>query len=360
MDRETLEREVVAALVAAKLSDLLGEDIPREMEDLATVRAKCRKTLMRFVDDHAATVKAWCFREKLDFGVWGNGGLELIKVVDQSGQLDFSPIEVGAEISTLARAGLWPSAMKQTVDLAELGMDVDDLLGEKRRATEQREEEARRRRTISFAGNDLDTAAADFAERIVAIAEAGMLDNEWLNRSRKRFSLAEMPKYEPSRPGGGGLGGSRRRKDRISEGTKEAMGFASEYFASRFLAEKHKKRYDDSCWVSKNREEMLTDGEGFDGFGFDFRVRTVETEWRYEVKSSLDDNFEFEFTQNEMRVAAECASDGSRKYRILYVPYVFDLQRWRIMELPNPMSEQGRRLFRAIGAGSTRFRFSPS
>eukprot|EP00456_Euglypha_rotunda_P077238 TRINITY_DN7282_c0_g1_i7.p1 TRINITY_DN7282_c0_g1~~TRINITY_DN7282_c0_g1_i7.p1 ORF type:complete len:204 (-),score=47.64 TRINITY_DN7282_c0_g1_i7:22-594(-) len=185
MDRETLEREVVAALVAAKLSDLLGEDIPREMEDLATVRAKCRKTLMRFVDDHAATVKAWCFREKLDFGVWGNGGLELIKVVDQSGQLDFSPIEVGAEISTLARAGLWPSAMKQTVDLAELGMDVDDLLGEKRRATEQREEEARRRRTISFAGNDLDTAAADFAERIVAIAEIGRaVQQECRDRSR--------------------------------------------------------------------------------------------------------------------------------------------------------------------------------
>ena len=93
---------------------------------------------------------------------------------------------------------------------------------------------------------------------------------------------------------------------------------------------------------------------------FDFRVQTVETEWRYEVKSNLDDAFEFEFTQNEMRSAAECAADGSRRYRILYVPYVFDPTRWRVMELPNPMGEQGRRLFKAIGAGATRFRFEPS
>lgn len=50
-------------------------------------------------------------------------------------------------------------------------------------------------------------------------------------------------------------------------------------------------------------------------------------DWRYEVKASLDDAFEFEFTQNEMRVAAECASDGKHKYRILYVLFVFDPSR---------------------------------
>lgn len=104
----------------------------------------------------------------------------------------------------------------------------------------------------------------------------------------------------------------------------------------------------------------VTDAEGEDWHGFDFRVRTVETEWRYEVKSSLDESFEFEFTQNEMRVAAECAADGPRKYRILYVPLVFSPEHWRVMELPNPMSETGRRLFQAIGSGATRFKFQVS
>lgn len=126
-------------------------------------------------------------------------------------------------------------------------------------------------------------------------------------------------------------------------------------------ATKHGVRFDDACWVSGNRELAVPDGAfGDDGLGFDFRVRTKEVEWRYEVKSSLDDSYEFEFTRNEMRVAAECSADASRRYRILYVPFVDDPTRWRVMELPNPMSEAGRTFFRTVGAGATRMRFDPT
>jgi hypothetical protein len=135
------------------------------------------------------------------------------------------------------------------------------------------------------------------------------------------------------------------------------MGFASELLASRFLANKHKQLYNDDCWVSTNRRLTLLGGEGDDGLGYDFQVNLVEGDWRYEVKSSLDDSFEFEFTQNEMRVAAAYASDAKHRYRILYVPFVFDPNRWRVLELPNPMSEKGRSYFRAIGTGATRLKF---
>lgn len=361
LDRETLERQAVAELIDAELTTLIGEDVPRELEELAIVRTRGRRTLTRFVDDVASIVKAWCFREKKVAGLWDIGSLEMMKIVDQKGLLDFAPIGAGTEIAHLVRAGLWPETMPESVALDSLGLDPDDLLGEKRRAEERRAEEARRRRLISFANIELDTGAKDFAVRLIEIAEAQMTDGLWLKRSRRRFTLAEMPKSDPSKPGGpGGHGGKRRRSERITEDTKTAMGMASEYLAGRFLAEKHKARFDDSCWVSRNRETVMTDADGEDWHGFDFRVRTVETEWRYEVKSSLDDSFEFEFTQNEMRVAAECAADGSRKYRILYVPFVFSPENWCVMELPNPMSEAGRRLFRAIGSGATRFKFQPN
>jgi hypothetical protein len=49
--------------------------------------------------------------------------------------------------------------------------------------------------------------------------------------------------------------------------------------------------------------------------------------------------------------------DATRKYRILYVPFVFDPSRWCVMELPNPLSAAGRGLFREIGAGATRLKF---
>jgi hypothetical protein len=82
------------------------------------------------------------------------------------------------------------------------------------------------------------------------------------------------------------------------------------------------------------------------------------------TKCRISGNFAFlvtidQFTENEMRVAAECASDGSRRYRILYVPFVADPTKWRVMELPNPIAEAGRGLFRVVGTSSTRMRFEP-
>jgi len=285
--------------------------------------------------------------------------IAVLRTVDLRGLLDFAPISAGREIATLVLAGVWPEGMLQTADPLEVGLDPEDLLGEKEREKERREQAEVARRTITFASSPLDTKAKDFAGDLVALADAQMLDGTWLKRSRSRFNLAEQA--EQGRGGGtGGKGGKRRQPERVSENVKSAMGFASEYLASRFLSEKHKGRYDDRCWVSENRGLLEIDWEGDDRLGFDFRVQTVETEWRYEVKSNLDDAFEFEFTQNEMRSAAECTADLSRRYRILYVPFVFYPSRWRVMELPNPVSERGRRLFKAIGAAATRFRFDPS
>ena len=184
-----------------------------------------------------------------------------------------------------------------------------------------------------------------------------MSNGDWLTRSRRRFSMAEQTAHEGRKAGSGGKSGGRRRLTRATEEVRSAMGFASEYLASRFLLEKHKERYDDRCWVSENRGLLEIDWEGDDTLGYDFRVQTADVEWRYEVKSNMDDAFEFEFSQNEMRVAAECASDGTRKYRILYVPFVFDPLRWRVMQLPNPLSAKGRGLFKEVGAGAARLKF---
>ena len=82
--------------------------------------------------------------------------------------------------------------------------------------------------------------------------------------------------------------------------------------------------------------------------------------WLYEVKSALKDTGEFELTANEMRVAAGASKDGRRRYRILYVPFVFSPDRWFVLELPNPMGDATRSRFRQVGQGSVRFRFEHS
>lgn len=361
LEREDVTRDEVAQLLKERLDQAVGTDFDASLEPLGTIRSKNGKALRAFLDKAAPIVAAWLIGNGGVDEVWAGGVQAVLKALEQKGVLDFEMVTADGELPLLATADLWPSGMPASVDLEELGLTPNDLEAERKREEEQKEAVARQRRSFTFAGQDLDTAAGDFADRLVQIAEAAMTDEDWLRRSRRRFKLAEMRLGSSSSGPSGGGGGQRKRTMRMSDDVKAAMGFAGEFLAGRFLAAKHGVRFDDACWVSRNRELALRDGEfGDDGLGYDFRVRTKEVEWRYEVKSSLDESFEFEFTQNEIRVAAECAADGSRRYRILYVPFVDDPSRWRVMELANPMSEAGRALFRTVGAGATRLRFDPT
>lgn len=361
LQKEEVNRNDVAQLLNERLDQVVGTDFDASLEPLGTVRSKNGKTLRAFLDKAAPIVAAWLIGNGSVSEVWAGGVQPVLKALEQKGVLDFEAVEAGGELLLLAAADLWPQGMPASLDLGKLGLTPNDLEAERKREEEQKEATARQRRSFTFAGADLDTAAADFAHRLIQIAEAAMADEEWLRRSRRRFKLADMPPSSASSGLSGGGGGQRKRTVRMSDDVKAAMGFAGEFLAARFLAAKHGHRFDDASWVSRNRELALPDGEfGDDGLGYDFRVRTKEVEWRYEVKSSLEETFEFEFTQNEIRVAAECAADSSRRYRMLYVPFVDDPTRWRVMELPNPMSEAGWTLFRTVGAGATRMRFDPT
>ena len=141
------------------------------------------------------------------------------------------------------------------------------------------------------------------------------------------------------------------------------MGIAGEWLAFQYLRRlrhRHPEAVDEGCWVSGNRIHFFGGGEGNDAAGYDFCVETPQAEWLYEVKSSLDDTHEFELTPNEMRMAASVTRRGRRRYRILYVPYVFSPERWLVLELPNPMGDETRNRFKQVGHGAVRFRFEHS
>ena len=138
------------------------------------------------------------------------------------------------------------------------------------------------------------------------------------------------------------------------------MGLASEWLSFQFLRRRHGEAVDETCWVSGNRAHFFGGDEGDDAAGHDFCVKTPQAEWLYEVKSSLEDAGEFELTPNEMRVAASVPPRGRRRYRILYVPFVFSPDRWMVLELPDPMGDGTRNRFKQVGRGSVRFRFETS
>ena len=60
--------------------------------------------------------------------------------------------------------------------------------------------------------------------------------------------------------------------------------------------------------------------------------------------------------ETEVRHAQNCASERDKIYRIIYIPYVTNPEKTRILPLPNPFSEQGKDRFNLVGSG-LKYRF---
>jgi hypothetical protein len=254
----------------------------------------------------------------------------------------------------------FPMGMKPTLDSAALGLEGNEVEEEQKRRDKERRRIEVLRRSIFFGGTSLDTGDTKFADRLREVADRYLAtDQSWFGRSRQRVRLMtfQEPDRQSASSGGGGSGKGRRRAERLTDAQREAMGLASEWLAYQYLHRHYEEYFDENCWVSENRRHFFAGVEGGDGAGFDFLVRTPQADWMYEVKSSLEDTSEFELTANELRVAGGASKDGRRRYRILYIPFVFQPEKWFVLELPNPLGERTRTQFETTGRGSVRLRF---
>ena len=341
----------------------LGEDHEVDLPSSRGLVERNRKSVRDFASGAIPIVHAWCRRNRIPVGEpWrGEDPQSVTRHLENAGLLDFEPVRDPQMPTLCHRAACWPEGMPQTLDPASLGLDQATVEEEERRRGEERQRRVIERRSIDFAGTKLDTADPSFAEEFRRLAEKSIAgDHGWFERSR-RPRLAEFAAQEGGgRPSLGGTGGGTGRRTPPPEEQRQAMGLASEWLALQFLRRRHGEAADETCWVSRNRARFYGGDEGDDAAGYDFCVKTPRAEWLYEVKSSLEDTREFELTPNEMRVAASVSRRGRRRYRILYVPFVFSPDRWRVLVLPNPMGDGTRNRFKQVGRGSVRFRFEHS
>lgn len=358
--KETLEQGTVETHVAGLLGEVLGEDRDVDLPPLRRLQDTNRKSVRNFASRAGAVVIVWCRRNGVPVQEpWlSEEPQSVVRWLENAGLLDFELVSDAQLPGLCLRAACWPDAMPQTLDPATLGLDQTAVEEEERRRETKRQGRIVEERSIDFAGNSLDTGDPSFAQAFGRLAEDWIDGNdEWFERSR-RPGLAKFA--EP--PGGSRwpVDGTRRvagRRKRPSEDLRRAMGLASEWLAFRYLRRHHGEAVDETCWISTNRTRFFGGDEGDDAAGYDFCVNTPQAEWLYEVKSSLENTGEFELTPNEMRVAARVPPHGRRRYRILYVPFVFCPDRWMVLELPNPMGDGTRNRFQQIGQGSVRFRF---
>lgn len=363
LTREDLDRSFVERYALETAELVLGpDDEAIELPDLKRLNAANQKVALASHSRMASLVRAWCRKNSQEQPILmdPSDAQPLARALEQSGLFDFERLLPDQLPSLYKRINAWPTGMAATLDLGQLSLDEADLDFEEREAREARRRAETARRSITFSGTSLDTGAPDFAEAFAELAGKALASgSEWLERSRPpRLKIQEQPEgTRDGRKGGGPAKGS-RRVDQPPEPIRRAMGIASEYLAREYLLQRYPSEMTDRCWVSENRSLFCADGEkGDDSLGYDFRVVTARNEWLYEVKSSLDAGGEFELTARELEVAGSAALDRKRRYRILYVPFVFDPDRWRVLTLQNPVGEATRNRFRVIRTGSVRYGF---
>ena len=364
LTRETLDNETVEAHVARLLDEFLGQDEEVDLPSSCGLVERNRKAVRNFASRAVSVVGAWCRRNQVHVEEpWRSEDSQVVtRHLENAGLLDFDAIEEERMPALCQRAHCWPDGMPQTLEPVALGLDQATVEEEARRRQQERQRRLIEERSIDFAGVRLDPVDPSFADAFRQLAEQNIAGDEgWFERS-KRPRLAEFVETGggDGPPSTGASGGRGRRRQQLPKEQRQAMGLASEWLAFQFLQRRFGEEIDETCWVSSNRAYFFGGDEGNDAAGYDFCVKTPQAEWLYEVKSSLEDTGEFELTPNEMRIAASVPPHGRRRYRILYVPFVFSPDSWMVLELPNPMGDATRNRFKQVGRGSVRFRFEHS
>ncbi|MBR7975627.1 DUF3883 domain-containing protein [Burkholderia vietnamiensis] len=358
---EQLDQARVVAHADRAVEAMLGADDPAvELEALEVVVTANRKHVTARHAYLTNLIRAWCRKNGVQQST--NAGAadpqQLVRMLDQAGLLDFEVIAPRALPALLRRVGWWPAKMPTTDAQHDLGLTAEDLKQEEQEARELSLKAEATRRSILFAGRSLDTGSPGFIMEFESLADAAIAQsNEWFIRSHVARLLQQEEGGKPRlrSSGGGGKGGAGRNQP--SDAARTAMGMASEWLVWKLLFQRHPKEMSDECWVSSNREKFCTGPAGDDSLGYDFRVVTARHEYLYEVKSALDAGGEFELTARELEVAGSAREDRKRRYRVLYVPFVFDPTRWKVMILPNPAGTKTRDQFRVVRSGSVRYRF---
>ena len=362
LTRETLHQTIVDNHVSRLLDHVLGDDEAVDLPPSRGLLERNRNTVRDFAAAAVPVLAAWCRRNNAQFREpWsGDDPQAVARRLENAGLLDFERIETSQLPRLCRRAACWPPGMPPTLDPTPLGLDQAAVDKEEHRREKERQRHLIEERSIRFSGTTLDTGDPGFAQAFRQLAEEGMAtDPGWYERSRRQPRLAELDQFVGGGKGGGN-GGSTGRRQRPNEAQRLAMGLASEWLAFQFLKHRHGDSVTEDCWISSNRARFFGGSDGDDAAGYDFRVSTPRVDWLYEVKSAIEDTCEFELTPNEIRVAASASKDGRRRYRILYVPFVFSPDRWFVLELPNPMGDSTRNRFRQVGQASIRFRFEQS
>lgn len=324
------------------------------LESLDQVR-NCNQ---RFVHDFAKRaiplVRAWCVKRKqLDsltaLMTHEDGSEQLRRRLDDVGVLDYRTLSETALMNWLQVLELWPIEMDLSLELEVLGLSKEDLAAESTKELQRKEAQERENRSIQFNCRPVDPIDAD----LIALSEElhNGLPQSVLSKKLRPEPRLDVTGGQTGSPGSGKNGSSHSSVSRMPAEKAELIGQLGECAVYHWLRKILPKQDINAAWQSTNGTQ-ITGRNGDDGLGYDFIVSYQKQKWQIEVKASLSDPQSFSMGETEVRAARDAARSRSGvQYRIAYVSNLSDTNATDIEMLPNPMTEEGGRVFQLRGQG---------
>ncbi|MDB5243817.1 MAG: hypothetical protein JWP57_4443 [Spirosoma sp.] len=315
---------------------------PSGLPGVEELRETGRRVVTGFVRNAQVLVEAWLHRNAAGEGRRPPSPAEAIERITGAGLMDFGRLAPGQVLSWLRDNGHWPEGMLPTTSRADQGISDAEMAAARDRLARAREDARRRTTYVEYDGKTFSEDPEDL--RSLAEAVRDQVQAEDLNVPVVPVGLVELALAGSPPPGGRERGG---RASAPPPEKAKAIGLAGEVVVGEWL----RQRFGlppEVTWVSGYRNDVLGDGGGSDGHGYDFEAATPDGTYLVEVKSTTGADCQFSLHESEVRRAQSL--EAGETYLVVMVNHVLDPSRRKITPLPNPLGRAGLAHFRVLGS----------
>ncbi len=307
------------------------------------LRDRGRRTVTETLSRARPLVDAWLHQNTVGTGPRPDDTAAVIAAITAAGQMDFGTLRRRDVLAWLRNHGQWPTDMRLSTELTQLGLDPSDIDEAGRRLQASSDSIRRQATYVTYADKTFGAEPEDLAA--LADVVRGSISVTMLDTPTDPV-LSELPPLPEKTAGGdrSSTWGGAWRGQSPSPGKTKAIGLAGEILAGQWIEHQYGLP-PEVTWVSGYRQDVLADGKGNDELGYDFEVVTSAGKILYEVKSTVDDFPQLILGESEVRRASDLAEDED--YRILFITHVLDPARQRLYPLPNPLAA-GMRYFNLV------------
>ncbi len=356
---ELVERSTSAEGLREQLDKL---DLEPDRDPIEIHADNC-KIFFEVLEDIQKSALAWCIREKVEVGIWGEDkSFFKEQLTDDFAKAAFIDDWDEAMCFKLIRKsnrsqvheGFW-TALDKSSTVRELmnGLDISDnkMAKAREQLEERKQEQELQKKTVKVCGKDfvnseenlsslsdhISGAIKDDRVARVDLSDLEELKEQGESKRRKRDHKKSTNKKKP--------------KGRMSQAMKDLVGLAGEIHAFRALQKFYGvETVGPSSWISENSLRKYPENNTDDGCGCDFVIRENGITHYVEVKATQAEDEAFELGSSEVKLAIDSANRRKKKFVILHVLNALsDNPQCRL--LPNPYDKKYKSKYKIEGAG---------